>query len=166
MTALQDVKKRVATRYGRPRVAVHGSKHLTAAFLFGRVFAPFQMDIRQTPIDTWGTDGPAVDIEPFEPRTCRTQGLISGVIYVEIASGSKDIQTGVDLLLAARSVVKPAVRLQLRPYQPLNVDNDLCRAMARQAYSEIERVVAQIGGAVTDTHLFVAAPQAFMMMLG
>jgi hypothetical protein len=40
----------------------------------------------------------------------------------------------------------------------------LCRAMVRQAYREIEQIVAARG--LIEIHLFAAAPQAFMMMLG
>ena len=38
---LMDVKAAISARQGQPRLRVHGSKHLSTAFLFGRVFAPY-----------------------------------------------------------------------------------------------------------------------------
>ena len=56
LRGLTSVKKAIANASGRPRLSIHGSKHLSAAFAFGRVFAPFSMDIRQTPDSVWRTD--------------------------------------------------------------------------------------------------------------
>ena len=41
LDALRRVKCTISEVFGRPRLYVHGSKHLSAAFVFGRVFAPF-----------------------------------------------------------------------------------------------------------------------------
>lgn len=160
--ALRDVKRQVAATYGRPYVSVHGSKHLTAAFMFGHVFAPFELAIRQTPDQIWRTNAATPSVLPFVSEVQNT-GTKSGKMFVEVASGYKNIAAGADVFLP-RDEPYP-LRLQMRPAGgPLDVDNQLCRAMVRQTYSEIERAVQQ--HSVQEIHLFVAAPQSFMMMLG
>lgn len=163
LVALRDVKARIAANYGRPRLRVHGSKHLTAAFLFGRVFAPFELEIRQTPTAVWHTDVLAKATAPLTVR-CVTGAADTGTLFVEIVSRDKDIATGVDALIAG-GLPSPSVRLQLRPPgAPLTVDNDLCRAMVAQIYAEIGQAMQR--RRISAIHLFAAAPQALMMMLG
>ncbi len=164
LAALREVKTQVATVFGRPRLHVHGSKHLAAAFLFGRVFAPYEIDIRQTADQTWSTDGPLVSKDPFAAEV-RAGASDNQCLIVEIASRYKNVAQGVDTFIYAEEELRNAPRLQLQPAGgPLDVDSKLCRTMARQAYREIEQAVALRG--VTELHLFAAAPQAFMMMLG
>lgn len=163
LVALRDVKARIAAMYGRPRLRVHGSKHLTAAFLFGRVFAPFELEIRQMPTTVWHTDAPVPATAPLAVR-CVPGAADTGALFVEIASRDKDIAMGVDALLA-RGLPPPSARLQLRPPgAPLAVDNSLCRAMVAQVYAEIGRAMQR--RQIKAIHLFAAAPQAMMMMLG
>ena len=142
---------------------MHGSKHLTAAFLFGRVFAPFEMVIRQTSTETWTSYYPPSKNDPFDV-TFR-QGVLSGRrLFVEIAARNKNLAPGVDSLVAETGI-EPSVRLQLYPKDgPLDADNALGRAMVRQAYAAIERVMQT--EQVAEVHLFVAAQQAFMVLLG
>ena len=45
-----------------------------------------------------------------------------------------------------------------------DVDNELCRAMAGQAYAEIEAAMRE--RRFSSVHLSAPAPQAFMVMLG
>lgn len=160
---LQDVKQAVSSIYGRPRLRVNGSKHLSAAFLFGRIFAPFDLDIRQTTAEFWSTDTPIASAQPFAASVQHNSDP-GGRLYLEIASGYKNIASGVDALIAATGQV-PSVRLRLQPAQgPLNVDNGLCRAMVKQTYTELERVVQT--RSISEIHIFAAIPQSFMMMLG
>ena len=162
LAGLRDVKAHIAATFGRPRLSVHGSKHLTAAFVFGRVFAPFELDIRQTPTSVWRTDAP---ISPAVPLVVEMDeaAIDTGTLVIEVASRDKDISVGVDALLEV--LPTPAVRLHLRPPDsPLDLDNALCRAMVAQVYAEIGR--AMRGRSISAIHLFAAAPQAFMMMLG
>jgi hypothetical protein len=159
---LLDVQSEITHRFGRPRIYVHGSKHLTAAFLFGRVFARNPLDIRQTPTAVWSSDTPPTPVEPFTAALCVPEGHDRS-LFVEIASGHKNIAEGVDDVICGSVGTHPA-RLSLRPADgPLAVDNALCVAMTRQAYLEIERAMAATGAG--SIHLFVAAPQAFLMML-
>jgi hypothetical protein len=159
---LLDVQSEITHRFGRPRIYVHGSKHLTAAFLFGRMFARNLLDIRQTPTAVWSSDTLPTPVEPFKAALCVPDGHDRS-LFVEIASGHKNIAEGVDDVIR-RSASAPPARLSLRPVNgPLDVDNALCVAMARQAYLEIERAMAATGA--RSIHLFVAAHQAFLMML-
>jgi hypothetical protein len=163
MLGLQDVKQVVSLTCGRPQLRVNGSKHLSAAFLFGRVFAPFELDIRQTPAEFWSTDAPMASVTPFTASVQHSSDS-QGRLYLEVASGYKNIASGVDSLIAATGQA-PSVRLRLQPSQgPLNVDNGLCRAMVKQTYAELERVVQT--RSISEIHIFAAIPQSFMMMLG
>ncbi len=61
-------------------------------------------------------------------------------------------------------------RLHLEPTNPpLNINNAICRAMVIQTYEEIEKAIQALsrrGTPAQEIHLFVSAPQSFMMMLG
>jgi hypothetical protein len=168
LAGLRYVKADLTSSVGRPRLRVHGSKHLCAAFLFGRVFAPFEMDIRQTASEYWRTDAVTPEEMPLSSSLKRDSGG-SRRLFVEVASGDKPITAGVDELIASDGI-RPTARLQLRPsLGPLSVDNSLCLAMVRQTYSAIDRAMSELavsGDPIGELHLFVAAHQAFMMMLG
>jgi hypothetical protein len=162
LAALRDVKSKVAEILGRPRLRVNGSKHLSAAFMFGRVFAPFCIDIRQTAKDVWRTDAecPMLDLLAVS----RQGGEGQRCLFIEVASRNKNVTAGVDEFVE-RTGVRPSMRLQLRPPAgPLDLDNALCLAMVRQVYGEIERAMQH--QAADNVHVFAAVPQAFMIMLG
>lgn len=162
LAALRDVKSKVAEVFGRPRLTVHGSKHLSAAFLFGRVFAPFHMDIRQTASDVWRTEAERPSLDPL--TVSWQQGDGQRCLFIEVASRNKNVAAGVDDFID-RTSLRPSVRLQLWPATgPLDLDNGLCLAMVRQVYTEIERIMQD--HPAHELHIFAAAPQAFMMMLG
>ncbi len=160
--ALTDVQIEITHSFGRPRLYVHGSKHLTAACLFGRVFARNILDIRQTPDDVWSSDTITSAIEPFT-ATLDVPPDHDRSLFVEIASRYKNVGIGVDEVLHRRAGANPA-RLSLTPADgPLDVDNQLCVAMVNQAYAAIEQAMAL--APFQAIHLFVASPQAFVMML-
>jgi len=163
LLALRDIKRLVSEVYGRPRLYVHGSKHLTAAFLFGRVFAPFDLDIRQTATQVWRTDQTISSISPLSASIHKYSGG-QGHLLVEIASRNKNIAAGVEPFVQAQGI-KVSARLQLGPpMEPLDMDNSVCLAAAKQTYQEIERVVKE--EAFEKIHLFAAVPQSLMIMLG
>ena len=168
LVGLRDLKAGLSSSLGRPRLRVHGSKHLTAAFMIGRVFAPFEMEIRQTAAAYWRTDTPAPERMPLT-SLLRPECSGGGRLFVEVASGAKAITAGVDEFVAS-SGIHPTARLLLRPPSgPLNVDNAGCVAMAKQTYQAIDHAMSDLaasGNPIEEIHLFVAAPQAFMMMLG
>lgn len=134
--ALRDVKAQVAALSGRPRLRVHGSKHLTAAFIFGRVFAQFDIEIRQTPFDYWKTDLGADSASPFEVLVERNE-TGAPILFFEIRSGVKNVRGGVDAYIGSHDIA-PRLRLQLSPkHRLLNVDNQICRQMADQASTRL-----------------------------
>ena len=163
LNALRRIKGIISEIYGRPRLNVHGSKHLTGAFIFGRVFAPFDMDIRQTQMQVWKSDANVTCMNPLavEVKECECG---DDCLFLEVASGFKNVAAGVNAFLSDGGP-RPSVRLQLRPPgDKLVVDNNLCQAMAEQTYSELERTL--LNHHVREIHLFAAVPQSFMMMLG
>jgi hypothetical protein len=163
LQALISTKKSIARTFGRPHLHVHGSKHLSTAFLFGRVFAPFEMDIRQTPEAVWRTDmtsfeniAVATKLTHVDPDARR--------LFVEVAAGYKNVSAGVDEFVAARAV-QPGARLQVRPINaPLVLDNSSCSAMVSRVYEEVEQALQACPA--SEIHLFGAVPQSFMIMLG
>ncbi|MHB0981022.1 MAG: SAVED domain-containing protein [Thermoleophilia bacterium] len=162
LEGLRDVKSTISRLFGRPRLHISGSKHLSAAFMIGRVFAPFDLEVRQTATEIWESDCSPVDYVPFEVCVEKS-GVDSGVLVVEVASGRKNVKAGVDAYFSGMRVPW-ANRISLRPEEPLRVDNGLCVTMAEQAHAEIERVV--VAGEVSEIHLFSAAPGSFMVFLG
>ncbi len=163
LRGLTSVKKAIAKACGRPRLSIHGSKHLSAAFVLGRVFAPFEMDIRQTPDSVWRTDVLVSENLPLSV-TVREVDSAQQRLFVELASGYKNISDGVDAFIATDKI-HPGARLVVQPLDgALNLDNNSCLAMVARIYMEIERVLQQQG--ISEIHLFGAVPQSLMIMLG
>ena len=157
------MKKIIAKVCGRPRLSIHGSKHLSAAFAFGRVFAPSQMEIRQTPDAVWRTDVRASDDLPLSVIV-RESDSVQHRLFVEVASGYKNISEGVDAFIASDGI-HPRVRLAVHPLDgALVLDNSSCLAMMTRVYTEIERVLQQ--HRILEIHLFAAVPQSMMIALG
>ena len=96
--ALADIKTELS-RWGRPALQVHGSRHLTAAFLLGTTFrrsSGFPLSVRVRD-GWWETNGP---LEPAELTDCLEQGDDQDTLAVQIAATDKDPTAAVDLLLA------------------------------------------------------------------
>jgi len=162
---LRDVKAQFAALSGRPRLRVHDSKHLTAAFILGRIFAQFNVEIRQTPVDYWRTDLAAGRASPFEVLVERSKEG-APILILEIRSGAKNVRGGVDAFIGSHGIV-PRLRLRLSPkHKPLDVDNRLCRQMADQAYDSLERTLSEADFLSQEIHVFAAVPQTMMVMLG
>lgn len=162
ISALKHVKAEITSTLGRPHLHVHGSKHLSAAFVFGRVFAPFHLHIRQTPNAVWSTDSSPSQSNPL-PVSYLQAADSSSQLFVEISAGRKNVALGVDEFIASTASVPPN-RLQFQPSAPVTMDNASCLAAVQQVYSEIERIMRQ--RPVLELHIFAAMPQSFMMMLG
>lgn len=163
LKSLTSVKKIITKTSGRPRLCIHGSKHLSAAFAFGRVFAPFQMDIRQTPDSVWQTDARPSDDLPLSVTVTEVDSAQPS-LFLELASGYKNVGDGVDTLIASHQI-HPGARLAVHPiHGALNLDNSSCIAMTTRVYSEIERVLQQ--KRISEIHLFAAVPQSMMVSLG
>lgn len=163
LAGMLDIKDRLSRTGARPRLYIHGSKHLTAAFMIGRVFSPFEFDIRQTATDAWRTDAdfPAW-ANPLYVSTRGGDGC--GPLFVGVASRNKDVAAGMDAFIERHGIGSPRRLVLTPPNGPLAVDNELCRAMVSQTYAAIESTMQ--GQHVSSIHLFAAVPQASMMMLG
>lgn len=156
---LRDAKRAISARFGRPKLSVHGFKHLSAAFLFGRVLQPFDIEVRQTPRESWSlarspSPGSVMSVESDPCEAARD-------LVVQVSSRFKALTPAVDRAMAGVDFN----RLVLQPVQPpLDVDERTCATMIRDCYEAIEREVAF--RPISRIHLFAAAPQAFMMGLG
>jgi hypothetical protein len=155
---LRQIKAAVATAAGRPRLAIHGSKHLTAALLAGRVLAPFDLEVR-TAEGVWSSSGA---IRPDPLRFEQTPDARGGRLVVEIATGTKNTRPGVDAVVR-RWAVTPT-RLSFRPTGDGPLDSGGCRGAVEQVYRQLEG--AQRVAQARELHLFPACPQAMLMMLG
>lgn len=166
LLALQDVKTQIAQMYGRPTLRVNGSKHLSAAFMFGRVFARFQLQIRQTADQVWSTDAEPASHPPLVVNVIQNRtALLREHLAVEIASGFKNVAASVDDF-TTQTGFTPSIRLQLKPsHPPLTLDNRSCITAVEQTYLELERVLQTYHG-IQQIHIFAAVPQSFMMLLG
>ncbi len=157
VTALQDVKSVLSKAHGRPRIIVEGSKHITSAFLFGRVFQSFELEIRQTPTEYWSNTGQATS-----PAVQVIEDLRDGdALIVTITSRFKNLRESA--MNAAGEV--DASMLEIRPdCGPLELSDDTARGLVGTIYRELDIAVARVRP--SRIHLFMAAPQATAMMLG
>ncbi len=164
---LLDVKRRVSLNLGRPRLRVHGSKHLTAAYVLGHVFPSTVCEIEiRTKRDYWSTDH-----EPA-PGTPLRVGISDGTVgseklYVEISTGDKPVREGVRRHVR-RTGVRPFKYLRFTPGHglesaPSMSNADAC-AIARQVRRELGRAVSEYG--ISEVHLFAAIPQGLATMIG
>lgn len=157
LLGLRDVKKAIANAFGRPTIIVEGSKHLTSAFLFGRAFQPFELQIRQTGADYWPTSGPLRELE-FDV----TSDLHPNEeLVVTIASGDKSLHT-----MAMEAVGRESASyLRLSPPNGrFSLAADSSRWLAKATYEHLDIAVAQ--SHPKRIHLFMAIPQATAMQLG
>ena len=160
LKGLIDIKKEIANRCGRPRLLIHGSNHLTAAFAVGRVFAPFQMDIEQG-IEIWKTDGQCLK------SSLKTQIIghyeNSEALSVEISVNGKKVSAAVDRFLSKG--FQPRGRIQCVLKEPrMDIDSPQCRDIIRQVRHQVESAVGNWN--IRSIHMFAAVPQGLMIMLG
>lgn len=164
--ALSDVKREISQVFGRPRLHISGSKHLSSAFIFGLIFSPFALDIRQTTTQIWSGDLPVtLDVAPFEVTTQKSD--VTGLrLFLEVASRYKNVSADVDEFIRLGQC-SPSIRLQLHPPygNALDMDNHLCKCAVQQTHAEVEKVINRYPS-IREIHVFCAVPQAFMMMLG
>jgi len=167
-TGLQDVKSCIAEYFGRPRLRVHGSKHLTAAFLFGRVFSRpsgFRIDIRQGK-DYWSSDYTDNGSEPLIVREA-DGSITSTSLFVEITTTGRSVHN------AIKEQIRQTGELPYRflSFSPANgetsgiaVDNQMCVSIARQIRDNIARMIEQFP--IKEIHIFSSIPQALAVMIG
>lgn len=159
-SALVEVERVVAARFGRPRIALHGSKHLTSGFMFGKVFGRYPVDIQQTASDVWATDDQEDPSLHFEPDY--TPGE-DGRLFVAIQAQMKGVARDMAAQLANNGC--PSV-LSLSPAGPQTLisTGGQCRSLAMQAYQHIEAALRD--RPTKQIHICSAAPMSLMLMLG
>jgi hypothetical protein len=166
-TGLQDVKKAIRETFGVVPVRLRGSKHLTAAFLAGRVFPPptvRAIHVQQGP-DLWSSTCPSAELTPFDVRL--VDGTVgSSDLFVEVTATERTVRPAVQRFVARRGAV-PCAYLRLEPMggpQHGVIDNAVACAKARQIRTEITRAVERRG--IRQIHLFAAVPQGLMLLIG
>jgi hypothetical protein len=155
--SLQEVKSNISHTFGRPQIVVEGSKHISSAFLFGRVFQRFPLIIRQTPTDYWSSHGSTL-IPELNIREHLTN---AHSLIVTVASGHKDLSH------AAIEAVNQsdASMVSITPRSgALTLNAESSRGLAEVIYHELDRIVAEVKP--SHLHLFMALPQATAMTLG
>lgn len=161
LEGLQDAKQELSALVGRPHTVVSGSKHLTAAFMVGRVFNQYPLSIRQKD-EFWQSVG-EVDVDLPLTVTSTPGAHVSGSLVVEFATGYKTVSAGVDVLVAKSELV-PGGRLQIRPATgKMIVTDSLSRSLAHSVYREIEKECSL--REYSEIHFFTAAPQATVMTI-
>ncbi len=163
---LTDAKDAIAQTYGRPVVRVHGSKHLTAAFITGQVFSQFDLEVRQTRNEVW-------TCQPVTKKaTARFEAGLSeeadgdGSVTLEVRSGRKNVEAAVSQHLVTEGL-RPSVRVLVAPAgEPGFLNNTSCLELAGYTALALEDGCSRMNRAPQAIHIFSAAPQALMMMLG
>ena len=159
LQGLRDVKKEIASQYGRPRLKIHGSKHLTAAFLVGRVFSPFQLAIRQGN-ELWMSDG-----------HCQSSSF--QIETLEGAEDSTDLSIEISITKRVSSAAERTISQKFRPCKRIQyvltensatIDGNCCRDVVQKITSQITNMVGIMD--IKTIHIFAAVPQGLMMMLG
>jgi hypothetical protein len=164
--SLLDIKRAIAVTLGRPKLRVHGSKHLTAAFLLGHVFpsTTFDMEVR-TRQGYWSTS-----LEPLSDSLLEVDlrgGVAgSGVLHVELSTLDQPVQDAVRRYIR-RAQTPPYMSLRLtapRLVTERGITNAVAVSLAAQIRTEIAQVVAS--KPITEIHLFASVPQALATMIG
>lgn len=164
---LLSVKRRVSRHLGRPRLRVHGSKHLTAAFLLGFVFPSTVCEVEiRTKAGYWSTDHGSAGKDLMVSRV--SDGAVgSEALHVEISTGDKNVRDGVRRHVS-RTGMSPLKYLRFTPGPELEaapfMTNAHARSIADQVCREIAGTVSDYG--ISEIHLFAAIPQALAIMLG
>lgn len=164
---LLAVKHQVSRHFGRLRLRVHGSKHLTAAFLLGYVFPSTVCELEvRTKRDYWSTD-----CEPT-PKDLLMTNISDGTVgseslYVELSTGDKVVRDAVRRHVQ-RTRVSPLKYLRFTPgpdlaSAPYIANTDAC-AIAQQVRSELNHAISDYG--ISEVHMFAAIPQGLAMMIG
>jgi len=166
--ALLDIKRQISQQYGRPRLRVHGSKHLTGATLFGHIFrsaAGFQIELRHK-TEIWTTDCPPVSDSPFtvmeEPGSYYTDSL-----FVEVNATEKSVRDAVRRYIQHGDCYPYlSLRFALSEHQRtgIGINNAVCCAMALQIRQHI--AMAASSHDIAGIHLFGAMPQPLALMIG
>ncbi len=159
VSALQDVKRQIATNFGRPALVIQGSKHLSTAFLFGRVFQMFELTVRQTTEEYWSLRSTIGNSHGLQ-ASLRIEDAEDLILSISV--GAKDLQPGIEATLDQAESLSI---IRVGPvHDPVVVAKHTCGEIARWIYSELERAATRVQP--KRIHLFCAAPQSLLMCLG
>jgi hypothetical protein len=165
--SLLNVKKSITKEIGLLPLRFHGFRHLTGAFLLGRVFARpsgFIIETQQNG-EYWSTNSPLLEDEPLKVQ--RDGGSVeSEALFVEISTGDKMVADGVRRLVQAG--IKPHAILRLVPKAGLDStavkSNAMASSIAVQVRSEVSK--ALIDCPVSSVHIFAAVPHSVATFIG
>lgn len=167
VAGLRDIKKELRASTAVPRLRIRGSKHLTAAFLIGRVFPPptVREILTQQGPELWSTACPAAG-QPFDIKV-NDGDASSEAMFVEITATDKSVRDGVRDFMQ-KSKLTPFVSLRIEPNggprRGAVTDNATACAMALQVRAAIADGLSAYGA--KEIHLFTAVPQGLATLIG
>jgi SMODS-associated and fused to various effectors sensor domain len=168
LSALRDIKQELRKVISVPRLRVRGSKHLTAAFLFGRMFPPStvrELQVQQGR-DLWSSGCTESGQEPLTGRLI-DEASNSDRLFVEITATDKSVRDSVRRFIQQQGIM-PLASLRIEPVDGLRrgsvIDSATACAMALQIRSAILQAVSD--RPVREIHLFCAVPQGLMLLIG
>lgn len=162
---LLDVKAALSEICGRPRIQIHGSKHLTSAYLLGKIFSRpsgFNLEIRQRET-YWCTDHSPNGRNPLIINEIDGSAM-SDQLFVEISITGKEVSESVrNFIRTTDQMPHRFVKFSLREENKV-VDNSLGISIAMQ----IRETLAQIIGRypISEIHIFSAIPQGLAVLIG
>ncbi len=155
---LRDLRTAIQSHWGNLPIVLDGSKHLSTAFLFGRVFQRQQIDVRQLE-GLWSISpsGPQSDY-PISADLDLTGGT---ELAVTVTRGSKDLKPKVD---SHFSQIRPSC-LHVGPQsgEVTFTGDDAC-SFAQAVYRQIEKAMRE--HEFKRVHLFFAVPITVVARLG
>lgn len=167
VAALRDIKKELRASTAVPRLRIRGSKHLTAAFLIGRIFPPptVQEILTQQGPDLWSTACSAIG-QPFDIKVIGGDAS-SEAMFVEVTATDRSVRDSVRDFMR-KSKLTPFVSLRIEPNggpkRGAVTDNATACAMALQVRAAIADGLAAYGA--KEIHFFAAVPQGLATLIG
>lgn len=156
---LLDVKRELGNRFGRARLAVHGSRHLTGAFALGFTFprsSGYELAVR-TRDSVWST---ALGSSGLAPLSVVRPTEKVPVLAVCIQGTDKD-----PIPAAARHLAdRPAARLELVLARGGDMTNADGRSFAEWVRREVAAAVVTTGA--PEIFVYASVPQALGMLIG
>lgn len=163
---LRDVKEAIRKIQPAPVVRVQGSKHLTGAFVIGRMFASAtvkELLVRQGD-DLWSSRADCGGIESPLSVSVEDDSVSSRHLFVEIGE-RLSIRRAVRDFAASSGVAPTAyLRFERSDSSAPALDAVTACAIVQQIKGELQALVQE--RRIEKIHLFGALPQGLMMLLG
>jgi hypothetical protein len=162
---LLDIKAALAEICGRPRIQIHGSKHLTSAYLLGRIFSRpsgFNLEIRQRET-YWCTDYSPNGQNPLIVNEIDGSAM-SNQLFVEISITGKDVSESVrNFIRTTGQMPHRFVKFSLQEEYKV-VDNSLGVSIALQIRETLAKMIGHYP--ISEIHIFSAVPQGLAVLIG